>query len=263
MPTTPHAQRIQAAVSARFPDARYGKFNCRRRNAINWSQHAASEPALEYYSNAIDIVHKDHGYGDTSPAHQAWLDRVHAFLVVNFDALELNELIWRKRNHFDHIHTSAWPKMYDAGWYTPPCKGGSLVTVDKDGTRGDTFGTLVPPPPPTMEANMLSKGSEGRAVVFYQEALMEWDDRALPEDGADGKYGDETVEWVNHFTFAYDLEKTGIIDGVVGDLLGDYHPSRAAGDHSHPLPGVPPHDHDSRYAKVGHPHTVGEATTVT
>lgn len=259
---TPHLERLKAAVRAAFPDAIFGQFNCKRRNGWNWSQHAGSEPAFSYRGNAVDIVHKDHGYGDTSPAHQAWLDQVHALLVVNFVALELNELIWRKRRHFDHIHTSPWPKMHDAGLYVPPCKGGNLIVVNKDGSRGSTFGDVTPPPPPpTLEVNMLSEGSKGRAVAFYQEALMEWDDRALPKFGADGDYGDETVEWVNHFIFFQNLTQTGIIDGVVADLLGPFHPTRNPDAHVHP-PTLLPHDHDDTYAKTSHPHTVNEQTTV-
>ena len=154
MPTgTPKLERLKAAVSTNFPDAIYGQFNCKRRNGFNWSQHAGSEPEWGYRGNAVDIVHRDHGYGDTTPAHQAWLDQVNAFLVANYDALDLNELIWRKRRHFDHIHTSPWPKLHDAGLYRPPCKGGDLIVRFKDGSRGNTFNVLLPPPPPpSMEA---------------------------------------------------------------------------------------------------------------
>ena len=141
---TPKLERIKAAVSAAFPDAIYGQANCRPRNGLGWwSQHAGSEdrpePEDDWKGNAVDIVHKDYGYGNTSPAHQAWLDRVNAYLVANREALDLNELIWRKRNHYDHIHTSPWPKMHDPPWYTPPCKGGDLIVVYADKTRGDTF----------------------------------------------------------------------------------------------------------------------------
>jgi hypothetical protein len=153
---TPTLERLKAAVSAEFPDAIYGQFVCKRRNGWNWSQHAGSEPDKGYKGNAVDIVHKDHGYGDKTPAHKAWLDRVNAFLIVHADELDINELIWRKIRHHDHIHTSCWPKLHDAGLYKPPCRGGNLIVVNKDGSRGDTFDVLAPPPPPpSMEnANM-------------------------------------------------------------------------------------------------------------
>ncbi len=182
MPTgTPRLERIKTAVTARFPDAIYGQFNCRPRNALGfWSQHAGSENRphgqLDWRGNAVDIVHKDHGYGDTSPAHQAWLDQVNAYLEANREPLDLNELIWRKRNHFDHIHTSPWPKLRDVPWYTPPCKGGDLIVIHADKTRGDTFGVLAPPPPPPnidpeMESNLAALKAQTSAWYVDLKAI--------------------------------------------------------------------------------------------
>ena len=158
MPTgTPKLERIKAAVSAEFPEVIYGQYNCKRRNGFNWSQHAGSEPKWGYKGNAVDIVHRDHGYGDKTPAHQAYLDQVNAFLIAHEDELDLNERIWRKIRHFDHIHTSPWPKMKDAGLYRPPCKGGELVVIYENGRQGDTFKVVAPPPPPpNMEAALMS-----------------------------------------------------------------------------------------------------------
>ena len=232
MPTgTPNLETIKRAVSARFPDAIYGQYNCRRRNGWNWSQHAGSESARGYRGNAIDIVHKNHGYGDTSPAHQLWLDRVNAFLVANRDALNLNELIWRKRNHFDHIHTSPWPKMHDAGLYVPPCKDGDLIVVYQDGTRGTTFGLPGPPPPPNMEDDMIRPGDTGPAVVHIQESLIAWDGPGiLAPDGIDGKYGPDTTAGVTKFQKATGLALTqdgivnlGLVDGNTAARLERYH----------------------------------------
>ena len=186
MPTgTPRLERIKEAVSARFPDAIYGQYNCRRRNGWNWSQHAGSEPPRGYRGNAVDIVHQRYGYGDTSHAHQRWLDEVNAYLVANREVLDLNELIWRKRNHFDHIHTSPWPKMHDAGLYKPPCKGGDLITVNEDGTRGTTFNVdAPPPPPPTLENDMFCKlGDTDSMNVRYQQRRMNRVGGGLTIDG--------------------------------------------------------------------------------
>ena len=100
-------------------------------------------------------------------------------------------------------------------------------------------GTVPPPPPPDMEEEMtLQNGDEGRAVKFYQEALLGWGPTngvdPLPVDGADGQYGDETEQWVRHFQFWAEFQLTatgltGVIDGVTSDMLGAYHPSRASG----------------------------------
>ena len=242
---TPRLERIKAAVSARFPDALFGQFNCRRRNGWNWSQHAGSEPVRGYRGNAIDIVHKDHGYGDTSPAHQAWLDKVHAYLFANRVALDLNELIWRKRNHFDHIHTSPYPKLYDAGTYKPPCKGGTLIVVNKDKSRGTTFNVdAPPPPPPTLEDDMaLRRGDRGKAVEEMQRALIAWDPDALPKFKDDGDYGGETLQWVGLYQAATELDRTednvlGVCDGVtLGYLLRELPVDSAHRDH-------PPQAHD-------------------
>ncbi len=213
---TPKLERIKSAVDARFPDAIYGQYNCRPRNSLGyWSQHAGSEPAKGYRGNAVDIVHKDHGYGDKSPAHQAWLDKVNAFLEANREALDLNELIWRKRNHFDHIHTSPWPKMHDPPWYVPPCKGGTLVVAYADKHRGDTFDVLAPPPPPpSMDDMILQNGDFGWAVQRIQEGLIAWNANALPEWGADKDFGGETQKWVGLFQQDQNL-----------DDAQDWHPS--------------------------------------
>ncbi len=251
MPTgTPRLERIKEAVTARFPDAIYGQYNCRPRNALGWwSQHAGSEPAKGYRGNAVDIVHKDHGYGDTSPAHQAWLDKVNAYLEANREALDLNELIWRKRNHFDHIHTSPWPKMHDPPWYTPPCKGGKLVVRFADKTRGDTFDVHAPPPPPpTLDDEMgLRRGDTGNAVAKMQKGLLAWREDVLPEFGADADYGGETETAVSKYQKAADLDAAqdfgtlGVADAttiafILSNLTGEKGDKGDQGDDGDPGP---------------------------
>jgi hypothetical protein len=86
MAATPNCQRIETAVLAVFPDARFGRHNCRHVSSNplkRWSQHAASEPALRYYGNGLDITHSAWGYSP-NPKHQAWLKEVAAFIRVNF-----------------------------------------------------------------------------------------------------------------------------------------------------------------------------------
>ena len=271
MPTgTPNLETIKRAVSREFPDAIYGQFNCRRRNALRyWSQHAGSEPAFGYKGNAIDIVHKDHGYGDETPKHQAWLDLVNAFLVANRVALNLNELIWRKRNHYDHIHTSPFPKMYDLPWYKAPCDGGStLIVVYRDGTRGSTFGLPGPLPPPTLEENMIRPGDTGASVVHIQEALIAWDGAQILEpDGVDGVYGVDTTAAVVKFQRdKLRLDETadgvtGVVDGFTAARLEWYHLIKY-GVHALDQPSDPqepaPHEHPD-YAGKQHLHAIAPA----
>lgn len=80
----------------------------------------------------------------------------------------------------------------------------------------------------------LQRGDQGKAVEKHQQALQAWDSRALPQYGADGDFGAETEEWVIHFQFAWDLDRTGIIDGVTSTLLLDYLKAGGVGKHSHP-----------------------------
>ncbi len=232
MPTgTPNLERIKAAVSAEFPHARFGQYNCRHIGSNpmrSWSQHAGSEPDRGYFGNAVDIWHVDHKPPgkppDSSPTHQAWLRKVRAFITLHFGDL-IDQMLGPGDNaaHANHLHTSPFPKMKSNWWYRPPCKGGTLIVIHEDGSTGDTFGAS------SMEANMLQTGSQGKAVGFYQEALIARDPNALPRWGADDDYGPETTEWVNRFAADFDLAQTGVIDGVLADLLGAFHPDRAAG----------------------------------
>jgi len=153
MSTTPNCQLIEALVLADFPDAQFGRYNCRHigSNPLrSWSQHAGSEPARKYFGNALDIWHVDHKSSgkpaDSSPAHQAWLRKVYGFLR-SLDIVD-QLLGVGDKGHDNHVHVSTWPKMKSNFWYKPPCKGGTLVVIYEDDTTGDTFGDTVPPPPP-------------------------------------------------------------------------------------------------------------------
>ncbi len=139
MPTTPNCQTIEALVLADFPDAQFGRYNCRHigSNPLrSWSQHAGSEPDRKYFGNALDITHKDFGYTVT-PAHTIWLRKVYGFLrSLNV----IDQLLGPgDAGHANHVHVSTWPKMKSNFWYKPPCKGGALVVIYEDGTTGDTF----------------------------------------------------------------------------------------------------------------------------
>ncbi len=147
MAATPNCQLVEAAVLAAFPNARFGRYNCRHigSNAIKpWSQHAGSEPARRYFGNALDIWHVDHKPAgkpaDSSPAHQTWLRAVRAFITLNYAPI-VDQMLGPGDNaaHANHLHMSTWPKMKSNWWYTPPCKGGELVVIHEDGTTGTTF----------------------------------------------------------------------------------------------------------------------------
>ncbi len=155
MAATPNCQVVEAAVLARFPDAQFGRYNCRHigSNPLrSWSQHAGSEPALKYFGNALDITHRDFGYNITA-VHTAWLKQVYGFLRPLHVVDQL--LGPGDAGHANHVHVSTWPKMKSSFWYKPPCKGGKLIVIYEDGTTGTTFGNPAPPPkPPIVEDDM-------------------------------------------------------------------------------------------------------------
>ena len=234
MAATPNCQVVESAVLAKFADARFGRFNCRHvssdPNKI-WSQHAASEPAKRYFGNGLDITHQQYGYS-SHPLHQIWLLRVKAFIRANFPEITRLLLGPGNRNHSNHVHFDAWPKMLDEPSYTPPCKGGKLVVVHKGGTRGSTFGSLVPPPPPpsTEDEMALRRNDTGEAVGYFQRALIAYDGPGiLPDFGADEDFGAETEAAVKKFqTNAMGLEQTadgvtGIIEGPTAAMLHRYY----------------------------------------
>ncbi len=152
-------------------------------------------------------------------------------------------------DHDNHIHVDFYPKMKSNASYVPPCKGGSLVVIYPDGTKDDEWKLwpeeveLPPSRLPGEDDEMsLKRGDEGAAVASYQEALIKWDENALPGFGADGDFGGETEEWVKKFQAAYDLPETGVIDGVTAGLLATFlavippEPPDEVPEHSHDIP---------------------------
>ena len=211
MAATPNCQLVETAVLAAFPDARFGRYNCRHIGSNpmrSWSQHAASE-GNKYFGNALDITHRKYGYTVTA-AHTHWLRKVYGFLSRNFPNLVDQLLGPGDRGHANHVHVSTWPKMKSNWWYRPPCKGGKLVVFYEDGTTGGTFGDVVPPPPPPiMGDNMgLRRNDTGNAVGKMQRGLLAWHEDALPVWGADGDYGAETEAAVADYQEAAELEDT-------------------------------------------------------
>jgi peptidoglycan hydrolase-like protein with peptidoglycan-binding domain len=76
----------------------------------------------------------------------------------------------------------------------------------------------------------LSKGAKGDAVTKVQQRLLAWNPNALPKNGADGRYGNETVEWVKQFQATMGLDATGNVDATTEALLEGGLMKGAAGD---------------------------------
>ena len=209
MAATPNCQVVESAVLDAFPDARFGRYNCRHISSNplrSWSQHAGSE-SNKYFGNALDITHQAYGYKVTA-AHTFWLRKVYGFIKANFPNLVDQLLGPGDRGHSDHVHVSTFPKLKSNWWYRPPCRGGTLVVINADGTKGDTFGDPPPPPPPpTMEDDMaLRRNDTGNAVGKMQKGLLAWNATILPQWGADGDYGAETEAAVADYQRASNLD---------------------------------------------------------
>ncbi len=226
MAATPNCQRVETAVLLEFPDARFGRYNCRHIGSNpmrSWSQHAGSEPARKYFGNALDIWHVDHKPAgkpsDSSPAHQRWLREVYGFLKPFHIVDQL--LGPGDAGHSNHVHVSTWPKMKSNWWYKPPCKGGKLVVIYEDGTTGDTFGT-APPPPSNMEDAMwplkLGDGKPGdRAYKFDDVMYVQKRLRRLGHSlETDGFCGPVTIAVCGT---EVGLELTDEITGLAGERL--------------------------------------------
>ena len=228
MAATPNCQVVEAAVLAAFPDARFGRYNCRHigSNPLrSWSQHAGSEPDRRYFSNALDIWHVDHKPlgkpADSSPAHQTWLRAVRGFITLNYGVL-IDQMLGPGDNkaHANHIHMSTFPKMKSNWWYKPPCKGGTLIVIYEDGTTGDTFGE---PLPPIMEDAMwplkLNDGKPGTDRAYKNDDVM-WVQKRLRRLGqslaTDGICGPITIAAAAQVT---GLALTDEITGEAGERI--------------------------------------------
>ncbi len=191
MAGTPNVRRTITALRDRF-DLLYGVYNPRHigSNPLRpWSQHAAAESAKGYFGNGIDIVHIDYGYSD-DPRHQAELDKVYAYLDAHRDELGIRQILWRVRSHFNHIHVDFWPKMADEFWRRHPTKGGPVVVRYEDGTLGDTYGGLLPAPPPppsNMDDMFCAFGDTDSENVRYWQRRMNRVGGGLTVDGGYGK----------------------------------------------------------------------------
>ncbi len=239
MAATPNCQLVETSVLEKFPDARFGRYNCRHigsNRLRSWSQHAGSEPGREYFGNALDIWHVAHKPpgkpSDSSPSHQRWLRQVYFYIRNEFPNLIDQLLGPGDKAHDNHVHVSTWPKMKSNWWYKPPCKGGKLIVIFPDGSTATTFGTAPPPPPPGDEM-AFRRNDTGFSITRMQQALLVWKPSSLPEFGADGDYGAESEAAVRDYQLAAQLDQVadtvlGVCDGNTYNQLLEYLPDHAA-----------------------------------
>jgi hypothetical protein len=109
---TTAASGLEQVLRQRFDGLVFQRVNCRRIAGTSlWSQH--SWPG----GNARDIFGPDLA---PSPASQALLDRVAAYLRANRVRFGIKVILWRVPNHLNHVHADMWP----TGHLQPPCAGG-------------------------------------------------------------------------------------------------------------------------------------------
>lgn len=211
---TPNISSIHTQLT-RMWSLRFGYRNCRHigSNPLKrWSQHAASEPDTNYYTNALDV----YGSIDDLDEVAAWLKR----------DPNVRQVLWRGvPGHFPHhLHVDCYPKMQDRPNYVPPCKGGELEVVYRDGTTGTTFGE---------EDEMAFKlGDQGKGVAIAQRRLIERnllepaDDSPYGDNyaGCDGIYGVATADAVRKLQAQNGTDVNGIYDGLTSSLNFEHYP---------------------------------------
>lgn len=239
--------------------------NCRHigsNPSRNWSQHAEG--------NALDIM-KGRNTPNAKPGVPHPLDPIYAWLVENKKAFRLKNILWRVAAHYNHIHVDFDLSMFAKPSYVPPCEGGKLITVlYPSGTRGskwyllpETIDGTDPPidPPPEGAEQMLKKGDKGRAVADVQRDLIEihgynmgdWPPYAEGyPDGADGDYGNTTVDTVKLFQADRGISPTGQTDALSAALILGAQRNEMLPDDNH--------NHDDEYADKDHGHKTEGAT---
>lgn len=181
-------------------------YNCRMIASSN-------KPSLHSAGVAVDIDPKQNPYTTGDPfSGKLTREQVAAVLAIkNSKGRSVWSWggNWRKPDRM-HFQLDQGPEGVDVDWTTVP--GGAQLADAPDPDSGE-------PGPTDEEGNVLRSGASGKAVEFFQERLLAWNAEALPEWGADGDFGDETIEWVRKFQTAAGLEPTGAIDGVTAALL--------------------------------------------
>lgn len=123
---------------------------------------------------------------------------------------------WTKRDRM-HFQIDVGPTSMEIDWSTVPGGGTSSSAA---GVAPAKTTTTSPATTITLqEETVLQRGVKGSAVERFQQYLLVWNPEALPEHGADGGYGSETVEWVKKYQEAMGLPATGNIDGVTAAML--------------------------------------------
>lgn len=214
---TTAASELEQVLRRRFPSLLFERVNCRPiAGSGTWSQHSWPE------GNARDIFGPDK---KPSPSSQALLDTVAAYLRTNQTRFGIKRILWRVKDHYNHIHGDMWP----TGYGFPPCAGGIERYRYSDGRVVFGHQGRVRPEGTFREEDgnvVIFPGERGNYVRPYQQALNSWAVKqsvpnwtVLTEDGV---YGINTTAAVSRYQNAADLQtKPGIVLGQLDDLTRD------------------------------------------
>jgi hypothetical protein len=255
MVATPNTQQVADRLEAKFPNMLRFEFFNRRHIGSNplrrWSQHAGNQPERGWYGNAGDIF-----------APTPVLDLVYAYLNNRRSELRIRTLLWRVKDHYDHIHYDTWPMMKDNWWYRPPPKG-TLITIEQDGSVHNTFAT-------DEEGDIVLRLGDNNELVRWYQALLNHAG-VDPPVVVDGAFGKKTEAAVKQYQGTLKLEQDGMINGTLAGKLSSFSNSKdgryATKDHEHDAAA---HGHPDllqkeeatqAYAALGHDHKV-EGKTV-
>jgi hypothetical protein len=171
------------------------------------------QPSLHSAGIAVDIDPDENPYTEGDPfSGKIGPDHVAAALAIRNGN---GARVWSWGGHWSkpdrmHFQLDRGPSAVDVDWRT--VAGGGQEVAGTAATASVAMDVKE-------DEMVLSKGAKNAAVTRFQECLLVWDSSALPKDGADGVFGNETVEWVGRFQEGFGLEKTGVIDGVTAALL--------------------------------------------
>lgn len=179
-------------INDRFPDVgTFGIYNRRRiADSTSWSQHS--------WGNAVDITSppwmlKPPLYSSASEAsqakyadHMAYLDAVRRWITDVAGHVLPRYVAWRRYMHYNHIHIDFHPKQTGI----PPV----LTPIQED-------------------EDIMKTGDKGLRVVAVQLELIA-KGQALPQYGADGDFGSETLAAVRAWQTDEGLEADGELQAV-------------------------------------------------
>lgn len=212
----------------------------RNKRSDGWvgdARHRKQNPSSDHNPNskgvvrAIDITHDPEGGCDSDLIAERllatrdlrlkyviWNRRMFSYYPKN----KTKPFTWRKYSgsnpHTRHIHISVKPdpkfydltRKWDRFWFNPQNPTKTVRETDMGEKPPLNAGQLVDP-----RSHRIGRNNKNSvAVTRVQDLLLAWDENSLPRWGADGDYGNETVNAVKRFQRYRKLTANGTADMV-------------------------------------------------